>query len=234
MKDKKIGWAYFYDEALGFSEQFQIQMSEQLELQFNLMLGISEKVKKSKFIMFVGMEEMKTVYQDGYSFAIIEIICPNNLSKIITAYWRVKKGVDLMNVTQSNILTENDIEFGWCSDFEKEYFLKFYKKRKSLNKKENNILFDVEFDLKFFPDLSIKIYPIDKIQEEEIVNIQKTFVKILKNAYVSEITKSKDTLLLLIDFHSQTFDEGKDELLVAIQSLSASENGKKIKKIIIE
>jgi hypothetical protein len=234
MNNKEIGWAYFYNEALEFSDQFQIQMSKQLELKFRLMLGLTSKSKKNKFMLFVGMEEMKTVNQDGYSFALIEIICPNSFSKKITAYWKVKNDIDLLSVTQSNKLTDNEIEFGWCSDFDKDYFLKFYNSRKKLNKEENNISFDVEFDFKLFPDLSIKIYPIGKLQEEQIANIRKAFVQNLTCAYVSEITKSEDSHSLIIDFQDQAFDAGTDELLKAIQAISASENGEKIKKLIIE
>jgi hypothetical protein len=234
MNNKEIGWAYFYNEALEFSEQFQIQMSKQLELKFKLLLGLSEKSKKNNFMLFVGMEEMKTVNQDGYSFAIIEIICPNSFSKKITAYWAVKNDFDLLNVTQSSNLTEDNIEFGWCSDFDKGYFLNFYNSRKKLNNKENHISFDVEFDFKLFPDLSIKIYPTEKIKDEEIANIRKVFAQNLTCAYVSEITESDNSHSLIIDFQGQAFDEGTDELLKAIQAISASENGEKIKKLIIE
>jgi len=234
MNNKEIGWAYFYNEALEFSDQFQIQMSKQLELKFRLMLGLTSKSKKNKFMLFVGMEEMKTVNQDGYSFALIEIICPNSFSKKITAYWKVKNDLDLLSVTQSNKLTDNEIEFGWCSDFDKDYFLKFYNSRKKLNIEENNISFDVEFDFKLFPDLSIKIYPTEKIQDEEIANVRKAFTQNLTCAYVSEITESENSHSLIIDFNDQSFNEGTDELLEAIQAISSSEIGNKVKKIIIE
>lgn len=233
MKNKEIGWATFYNEAVDFSEQFQIQMSEQLEVQFKLMLGIPEKSFENEFMIFVGMMEMKTTVNNDHSFALVEIICPNSFSKLVTAYWRSDKYQDLLKITQTPSISKNDIEFGWCSDFDKDYFLKFFASKNKLNSEKNDISFDVEFDFIVYPDVSIKIVVSEPLKDSEITNIHEMFLQNLSSAYVSELSELENDYSLIIDFQNQPLEDGTKELLNIIQQISKSENGRKIRKMII-
>src|SRR5690606_4947435 len=105
MESNDIGWASFYNDAsTEFSEQFQTEMANQLIHEFNAMVEIDSFAQNKGFMLFVGMTALKTTYQNGYAFALVEVIAPNSYSKTITACWRAE---DNEAITKSNSANSN-------------------------------------------------------------------------------------------------------------------------------
>ena len=233
MECKFSGWAQFWGDGANFSPTFREQMSEQLYLKFYEMLGIKDESKK-KFGLRVGLEDMKTVVENGFAFGLVTIISPTAFSKTITAYWKKSRNEDPRDAIFDNSLTASTIEFGFCSDFEEDFFLQFLKPKQLLSKEKNNLNFTVEYDYTTYPDLSITIYTKNLLGEDNLKAIHSILNRNIANTYISEIISEGDECYGIFDFHDTPYEKGITELLVAFQELSKSEISSKIEKILIE
>jgi hypothetical protein len=235
-KFKYSGWAMFYGEAANFSKSFRDQMSEQLYQKFYYMLGIEDKNKELAFRLEIWSKDLEMIIEDEYAFGLVWIVSPTSFAKKITAYWRTANRDNLLNAVNDSFLTSSTIEFGWCSDFDKDYFLEFLKPKKRLSKKKNNLNFTVEYDYTHYPDLSLEFYFRKKIDEKDLSIIKGVLSQHISNAYVSEITNEEvlDAYIGIIDFQDTPYENGILELLTAFQELSKLEISSSIRKISIE
>ena len=121
MQSNTIGWTKFYDKAsTDFSIAFQTEISNQLMIQFDRMMRIENFAENNELSLSIGLTDMKTMHQNGYTFALVEITTPPQYSKILTAFWKS----DNPDITTSSEIVSEDLQIGWCSDFEKDYFLR--------------------------------------------------------------------------------------------------------------
>lgn len=231
MESNDIGWASFYNDAsTEFSEQFRTEMANQLMAKFNSMVEIDSFAQAKGFMLFVGMIELKTTYQNGYAFALVEVIAPNSFSKTITAYW---KADDNETIVKSNSANSENVEFGWCSDFDKEFFRSFAKENviKKINGIDLNFKYVADFQL--FPDI-IVIYefttPPTQEQLEEIKNLLSSPPS---QSYISELTEYEGKYTSMFDFHSVDPDVGIRQIEQFILSLNSSEVGEIIKSVTV-
>jgi len=227
MESNDIGWASFYNDAsTEFSEQFQTEMANQLIHEFNAMVEIDSFAQNKGFMLFVGMTALKTTYQNGYAFALVEVIAPNSYSKTITACWRAE---DNEAITKSNSANSNNVEFGWCSDFEKDFFRSFAKE--NLIKQIDGVVLNFKYvaDFQLFPDLTIWYEfttPPTQKQLEEIKN------QSVSN-YTSEVTECEGKYFSTIDFQDTDVEAGLKQIEQFILGLNSSGVEKTIKSVTI-
>jgi hypothetical protein len=234
METKSVGWAMFWKDAAKFSNSFQNEMSNQLLEKFNLLLGSKDAKNVFKFLLEVGLREMRMMRQKEYMFALVDVISPTSFSKTITAYWKTGISDDLNNATKNDSLNRTNIEFGWCEDFDKEYFLQFIKPKKILNEKEYDLKFRVEYDYALYPDLSLTFFFRENVQEQDLQKIKKLFDNCLSDAYVSEITNEDGLYLGIIDFQTCSYDIGIKDLQIAFTELSKLPISSMIVRIVVE
>lgn len=234
MEPKFIGWALFWNDAAQFSDSFQSEMSNQLLEKFNLLLGSSDKSNVFKFLLHVGLTDMKMVRQDDYVFALVDPISPTSFSRTITAYWKTSPHDDLNNATKNNSLNRTIIEFGWCEDFDTEYFLQFAKPKKNLDEKAYNLNFRVEYDYTLYPDLSLTFHFSQNVQEQDLQKIKELFENRLSNTYVSEITNEHGLYSGIVDFQNCQYSIGIENLQNAFTDLSKLSISSEIVKIVVE
>ena len=233
MECKISGWTEFWREAANFSKSFREQMSDQLFLTFYEILGIKDK-SEMRFMLQVGLKDMKTVVQGEYAFALVTVISPTAFAKTITIYWKKRNGEDPLTAMDDHSLSRSTIEFGWCSDFDKSYFLNFIKPKKQLAREKNNLNFAVEYDYTLYPDLSITIYAKQVLNEENLNIIHAVLSQNISDTYISEITSEGDQYHAIFDFQNNPYEKGTAELLVAFQELSKLEISFAIERISIE
>src|SRR4030095_11675685 len=111
MEPKFMGWVLFWNDAAQFSNSFQTEMSNQLLEKFNFFLGSNETSNVFKFLLQVGLTDMKITRESDYVFALVDLISPTSFSKTITVYWKTAIGSDLNDGTTSNSLNRTNIEF---------------------------------------------------------------------------------------------------------------------------
>src|ERR1043165_2702747 len=192
MNTDEIGWAHFFNEAMDFSDAFGQQMSEQLRMEFDAALGIKNASKRG-FLLFVGMEDMNVTYLvGGRAQAQVEICCPNSSAIVVTAYWKIKDATGLLVAMKNDSFTGDNIEFGWCDDFDKEHFLQFFTPKNVLSKGTNGLAFDVEYNFELYPDLSLAIFCKEKFDAGTLKQMQQTIIGAIPGAYVSEINAADD------------------------------------------
>ena len=233
MECKYSGWAEFWRESANFSKSFREQMSEQLFRKFYEILGIKDKTKM-RFMLQIGLIDMQTILKDEYAFGLVTIISPTAYAKTITVYWKRENKENPLNAINDVSLNPHTIEFGWCSDFDKEFFLEFIKPMKRLPKKRNNLSFTVEYDYTLYPDLSITIYTKNELAEETLKMIHTVLNQHISDTYISEITNEGDQYCGIFDFQNNPYEKGVAELLLALQELSKLGFSSSIKKISIE
>ncbi|MDX2361510.1 MAG: hypothetical protein QNK23_11940 [Crocinitomicaceae bacterium] len=231
MESNDIGWATFYNDAsTGFSEEFQTEMSKQLMDKFNTMVEIQNFAQDKKFMLFVGMTELKTIYQNGYALSSVEVIAPPAYSNKLTAYW---KSDDLETITKSDSISSENIEFGWCSDFDKEFFKSFARKDIIPEVDGINLNFEFIADLQLFPDLSITYQFKSEPTEKQLEHIKKTLVSNFTESYISGITPFESTYVTMLDFQGTEGNKGLKQIEQFIQDLNSNENNRNIEMITI-
>ncbi len=231
MTQKIVGWAYFMNEASQYSESFQEEMSKQLEQRFNQFLQIENVASDKGFMLFVGMTDLKIVYQDGYGFGIVEVISPNSFTNYLTFYWKTNDPNKLESAMTLTALDSTSIEFGWCADFNASVFLNYINTVKKLDSKKHNLAFEVEYDFQLFPDLSIEFEFTSKPDDIQLKKIQRIITASLPKAYVSEISQTDEKYLCIIDFQDQEYQEASEQLLDVVKNLNESDE-KEITKLI--
>jgi hypothetical protein len=231
MESNQIGWATFYNDAsTEFSEQFQTEMANQLMDKFNAIVEIDNLAQNKGFMLFVGMTDLKTTYQNGYAFALVEVIAPNSYSKTITVYW---KSDNNQTITKSDTVSSTNVEFGWCSDFEKEFFRSFAKENVVKQIDDVDLNFKFVADFQFFPDLTINYEFKTTPTQEQLKEIKNQSVSKLSQSYISEITEYEGKYFSMIDFQSTEVEAGRKQIEQYILILNSSEVGKIINSITI-
>lgn len=202
MESIDIDWASFYNDSLSnFSKEFQTELSSQLKNRFDIMLGIENYADENKFQLFVGMIPLKLMYQDGYGFGLVEIIDKYNFSRALTFYWKSteENNENAMNSTKVN---SQNIEFGWCADFEKNIFLNI-DRDKVVSDIQNKILgFQYTANFESFPDLSFNFTFNVTPTRSHLGEIFKLMKKNFKKSYVSEVSGENNQCHSIVDFQS--------------------------------
>ena len=225
MKTKEIGWATFCNDTVTeFSESFQEEMSQQLMLTFDRMLNIKNCAEKEKFMLFVGMEEMKTMEKDGFYFGLVEVITRTSMTNIMTAYWRSTKGE---SVNPADTFESGELEFGWCSDFKGDYFKRFVESG-VLKKVDKLMQFRYFSDFTLYPDLFIRYSFSVQPSDEELKELQNLLTANFKNIYVSEVIKAEDEYSTGLDFFKMDFDKGLTQINEFVRALNSSSIAKNI------
>ena len=148
-----VGWASFYQEGhTDFSPAFREEMARQLMQKFDLMLEIPDFARDKEFMLLVGLTPLKTSYKDGYAFSLVDVVGRNAQSTTITIYW---KAADNQAITRQKTIATGEVEFGWCADFDKNYFLAFAKENHVPEINGEKLIFDFVFHAELFPDLFI-------------------------------------------------------------------------------
>lgn len=236
-------WATFTKEAGGFSDSFRQVMASQLEEKFYLMLEVTqEKIKRPKFQLTVGLLPMKTIYKDGYAFALVYITDPVAFATPVTAYWRPLENVNVESATELDIWDNENIEFGWCTDFNVENYMPYLKPRNIYPKQQTGTSFLIEYDYTLYPDLTLIICCSEKIPEGEIEEIEKILSASIKDTYISELTTDEDEkesdnnneIIAVLDFEDNDFEVSKQQILDAFQKIGQSPFANKIERVIIE
>lgn len=235
-------WAMFVNEAALFSDTFREEMASQLQDSFYSMLGVENDIKRPKFRLHAGLQPLKTIYKDGYGFALVYIINPIALSTPVTAYWKPLNEVKAENAAEIDIWKNDNIEFGWCTDFNNEDYTLYLKPRNIYSRKETNAKFEIEYDYTLYPDLSFTICCSEKIFEDEINEIEKILSATIKDTYISELTNQEDKkesdddneVVGILDFQDNDFEVSKHQLFEAFQKIGQSKVGQKIERVIIE
>lgn len=220
MTEKTYGWAFFDNEASKFSESFKEQMSKQLEKRFNQFLNIENAVSEYDFMLFVGQSDMQLSYRDGFGFAIVEVISSGMFSNYLTAYWTIADDTQIESATKIISLDSNNIEFGWCTDFDTQIFLEHTTTVQKIDSTKYDFVFDIEYDFQLYPDLSIEFRFNTEPSEQDLETIQKTVTLSLPEAYVGKISLDDGKYISIIDFQNQKFKEGTTDLLEVVNKLN--------------
>ena len=129
----------------------------------------------------------------------------------MTFYWK-STTVTNEEVINSNKINFENIEFGWCADFDKEYFLRI-ENNKIVHDIQSKVLgfkYVANFDL--FPDLSfhfeLKIKPSQSIIED----LNRLMINNFKKSYVSDVSVENLQLHAIVDFQDTTIDDGITEI----------------------
>jgi hypothetical protein len=212
MKTLDIGWASFYNDTLtNFSKEFQNELSCQLKSRFDLMMGIENYADDNKFQLMVGMVPLKLTYQDGYGFGLIEIIDKYSFSRTLTFYWKSTDEINENAISSSKVNFQN-IEFGWCVDFEKDYFLNL-DRNKIVSDIQNKFLgFKYTANFELFPDLSFNFIFKVKPTHSHLEEIFKLMKKNFKKSYVSEITGDNNHFHSIVDFQNSKIEDAIPEI----------------------
>lgn len=235
-------WAMFANEAALFSSTFREEMASQLQDRFYSTLGITHDIKRPKFSLHAGLQPLKTIYKDGYGFALVYITTPVALSTPVTAYWKPLNEIAAENAPAIDNWNNDNIEFGWCTDFNNEDYTPYLKPRNIYSRNETNAKFEIEYDYTLYPDLSFTICCSEKIFEGEINEIEKILSTTIKNTYISELTNQDDIkesdddneIVGIFDFQDNDFEVSKQQLFEAFQKIGQSEVAQKIERVVIE
>ena len=234
MEDWKsdVGWVGFYNAAhLQFSQSFKEQFSEQLEMAFNEMTEIANFAKKRGFLILIGMVEMKISYQNDYGFGLLEICTPFSESIPQTFYWKTNY---IENSFKNENFSSKNIEFGFCADFQTDYFKKFKKRNivRVINGEKISFKFIEELDL--FPDLTCEIIFKIGIEQDFLEKVYNILNNNLTNSYLSEISKLDNKVTINIDFQSNDLKEGKKKIRKFIIEINSGDIAIKIEQISFE
>lgn len=242
MEHKFNDWAMYLNVCASFSESFRQEMAIQLLEQFYRMLEFESKPTKNKFRLSAGLFPLNTVYENGYAFSVVSIVAPDSLSRRVTAYWKTKNGENVENAFSLHIWNEENIEFGWCTDFDKNYFLPYFEPRNLISKKQLKSNFDYEYDYKLFPDLSCTICFSRKVYHNELTQIETILTETIKETYISDLknedeemeSDKNNEIIVIFDFQDNDFEKSKNQLEEAIKKIGQNNVGKFIEKIIVE
>jgi len=205
-------------------------MSNQLMQQFNATMVIENCVMEKEFTLSVGFTELKTMYDNNYSFSLVQVNCRNNYSYTITAYW---KADDNITITKQDSVNSSQVEFGWCSDFDKDQFSTCSKDNLITEINGTKIQFKYAGNYQLFPDLIIKYKFKNDLTDHELQAINELLTSIYSDAYVSPIKKYEVQYYSSIDFQSYDFELGISQMERFILELNSSEFVENIESIII-
>lgn len=212
MESINIGWASFYNESLSnFSKEFQTELSNQLKNRFDSMLEIENYADDNDFQLMVGMIPLKLMYQDGYGFGLVEIIDKYSFSKTLTYYWQ-SADEENENVINSTKVNSQNIEFGWCADFEKDYFLNIQRNKIVADIQSKVLGFKYVANFELYPDLSFNFIFKVKPSKSNLDEILKLMKKNFKNSYVSEVTGDNIQFHSIVDFQNTEIEKGISEI----------------------
>ncbi|MFB9078907.1 hypothetical protein ACFFLS_10590 [Flavobacterium procerum] len=242
MEHKFNDWAMYLNVCASYSETFRQEMSMQLLEEFYRLLEFESKPTKNKFRLSVGLHPLKTEYENGYAFSVVHIVAPDSLSRPVTAYWKPKNGESVENAFSLDIWNKENIEFGWCTDFDKNVFLVYFEPKNLIPKKQLESNFDYEYDYTLFPDLSCTICFSRKVYLNELIQIATILTETIKDSYISDLrnedgemesNKNNETIVIF-DFQDNDFEKSKKQLENAIKKIGQNSVGKLIEKIIVE
>lgn len=225
-----VGWAGFYNSAhTDFSPSFKQQFSIQLKDAFNALTGIEDFTEKKDFLILVGMSDMKIMYQDGYGFGLLELITPSSISIYQTFFWKTEQPVDAF---RADDYTEENIEFGFCADFDKNSFLKYYYDDIITSIQDTTLGFRYTANFELFPDLTFSFkFKEGQVEGDEIKEIEQLMDKKFINAHVSKLSRKDDTYLCMVDFQGESDEEALFQIGELITHLASNLIGKSISSI---
>lgn len=228
----EIGWVGFYNKAHSdFLESFKEQFSIQLERAFNAMTETENFAQKRGFQILVGMEDMKLIYQDGYDFGLLELITPTSESLPQTFFWQTD---NVQEAFKRNDFNKENIKFGFCSDFEKDYFLKFKKRNKVRAIGGEKLIFEYVEELDLYPDLNIAIKYTSKPNQVQLKKLKNEIQLHLEEFYIGDVNQIENTVEIMIDFQGTEFKTGKKQLRKFIQILNQRMDQIKIKTVCVK
>lgn len=236
------GWAMFANEAAAFSGTFREEMAVQLLERFYLMMGIPNPGKQHKFHLQVGLLPLNTICQDGCGFAVVYIVSPDSVATPATAYWMPMNGEPPESASTTNVWNKDNIEFGWCADFDKNNYLTYVRPGSVLSKEQLGVPFDVEYNYSLFPDLSLTIRFDQKVFEDEILQIESMLAGEIKDTYISGLTNDDEVresdedneIFGILDFQNNDVEIAKQQLIDALVKIGKSNLGNKIRRVTIE
>lgn len=234
MEDWKsdLGWVGFYNEAHSeFSESFKEQFSLQLESAFNAITEIENFAQKRGFQILVGMEDMKLIYKDGYGFGILELITPYSDAIPQTFFWQTNHVKDAF---KRNDFNNENIQFGFCTDFQKDYFLKFKKRNKIRVLNSDKLKFEYFEEFSLYPDLNISIEFLSEPTQVQCNNLKNKIQAYIDESYVSDANQIENTVRIMIDFQATEFKTGKKQLREFIRDLNQRTDLNEIKTVCVE
>lgn len=221
MNDSKsdTGWVGFYNKAHSdFSESFKKQFAEQLEHAFNSMTEIADFAKARGFQILVGMEEMQITYKDGFGFGILELITPYSESIPQTFFWQA---ADVENAYKRDDLNEENIKIGFCSDFKKDYFRNFRKRKSVRTIHGDKLTFNYIEELNLYPDQWITIDFTSQPSQQKLEKLRAELQSFLDGSYVSDADSVGNTVRFLVDFQGTDFKIGKKQLRQFVSYLNS-------------
>ncbi|MCH5715572.1 hypothetical protein [Niabella hibiscisoli] len=149
---------------------------------------------------------------------------------------------ELRKCSELDIWNNENIEFGWCTDFNAENYTPYLKPRNIYSKEQVGANFLIEYDYTLYPDLTFTICCSEKILEDEIEEIEKILSASIKDTYISELTNEEDKkesdsnneIIAILDFQDNDFETSKRQILDAFQKIGQIPVGNKIDRIIVE
>ena len=212
-----VGWVGFYNAAhTDFSPSFKEQFSIQLNDAFNALTEIEDFTEKLGFLIIVGMSDMKIMYQDGYGFGLLELITPISLSIHQTFYWKTDQVVDAFKVDN---YTKENIEFGFCADFDKEIFLKYHQEDVITKVQSAALGFRYTANFNLFPDLTFSFTFKENYTDDQVETIEKLMDEKFTDAYVSKLSPEKHMHQSLVDFQGTTDEEALFQINELIRAI---------------
>jgi len=202
--NSKTTWATFYFDADQFSNAFQNEMATQLHCCFDAMMEQPDFVSENNFQLLVGKTDLQTAYHDGYGFALVEIVGPNHFHKVLTAYW---KAADSVSICTSSEVSVDDVEFGWCADFNKEEILNYNVENVAKVIQRNALGFLYSAGFTNYPIIKI-VFSFNVEVREQLENEINAFVlKQLVSANMVASKTSKNVYHITIDFGKKKIDD---------------------------
>ncbi len=212
-------WATFYFEAEEFSKEFQNEMAVQLHHRFNAMMEQENFVNEHGFQLLVGKTDLQTTYQDGYGFALVEVLGPNHLWTVLTAYW---KSDDNTTICKSSEVNAENVKFGWCADFDKERFLNYNKEDLVKNLQLKALGFRYTASFSGYPVLAI-VFSFNMGVNEQLKNeINTIAAKKLLSAELIGNKTSKNVYQITVDFKEKKIEDTLFEINQLIASLQGN------------
>lgn len=228
----EIDWVGFFNTAhTDFSPSFKQQFSLQLKDAFNALTGIENFTEKKDFQILVGMSDMKIIYQDGYGFGLLELITPSSRSIYQTFYWRTEQPIDAF---QKDGYTAENIEIGFCADFDKDTFLKYHYDDISASIQDATLGFRYTANFELFPDLTFSFKFKEDQNQEQLEEIKQLMDKKFPNAYVSNLSSHNHKYICIVDFQGESDEEAISQIGELITYLASNEIGKSITSIAID
>lgn len=242
MEHKFNDWAMYLNVCASYSETFRQEMAVQLLEEFYRLLEFESKPTKNKFRLSAGLHPLNTECENGYAFSVLYIVAPDSLSRPVTAYWKTKNEENVENAFSLDIWNKENIEFGWCTDFDKNVFLPYFEPKNLISKKQLKSNFDYEYDYALFPDLSCTICFSRKVYLDELTQIETILTETIKETYISDLKNEDEDMesdknnqtIVIFDFQDNDFEKSKSQLEDAIKKIGQNAVGKLIKKITVE